>query len=158
MFDNILVPVDFAPKNHGALAVARGLAGAGQITLLHVIERIDGDLREEARAVGSDERGHGREPGSGDPDEDLDRFYERLEERAQERMEAMVAELGDRRVATRIVYGQRARTIVETAGELGCDLIVMSSHRVQSTRPAADWISISHKVAILASCPILLVK
>ena len=158
MFDNILVPVDFAPKNHGALATARRLVGAGQITLLHVIERIDGDLRDEAEVDGPEAGKHQRAPAGVDADDDLDRFYERLEERARERMEAMAAELVGCRVATRIVYGQRARTIVETAGELGCDLIVMSSHRVQSKRPAADWISISHKVAILASCPILLVK
>lgn len=156
MFDNILVPVDFAPKNRGALAVARQLAGDGRITLLHVIERIDGDLKEDGRAgPGVHEAPH--DP-PGETDVDLDRFYERLEERARERMETMAAELGESRVSTRIVYGQRAHTIVECAGELGCDLIVMSSHRVQSERPAADWISISHKVAILASCPILLVK
>lgn len=153
MFQNILVPVDFAPKNHGALAVARGLVGEGQVTLLHVIERIDGDLRESAAKPSE----RPREPGN-EGDDELDRFYERLEERARERMEAMVAELGDRRVATRIVYGRRAHTIVETAAELGCDLVVMSSHRVRSEQPAADWISISHKVAILAGCPILLVK
>jgi len=153
MFDNILVPVDFAPKNHGALAVARELAGGGQVTLLHVIERIDGDLRDDDPT-----RMHNPRAVDGEVDEELDRFYERLEERARERMETMLAELGDRRVATRIVYGRRAHTIVETAAELDCDLIVMSSHRVSSAQPGADWISISHKVAILAGCPILLVK
>ena len=163
MFDNILVPVDFAPKNHGALAVACELAGQGRITLLHVIERIDSDGSE--RSDGSDvsaRPGSAVDHAGGEGDEELDRFYERLEERSRERMDEMLAELGaglgGSHVATRIVYGHRARTIVDTAAELDCDLIVMSSHRVQSVRPAADWISISHKVAILAGCPILLIK
>lgn len=139
MFSQILVPVDFTAKNEAALAVARELAttSGGNVTVLHVIERID----EEA-------------------DEELDRFYERLEERARERMEPTLAALGDGGLTTssRVVYGSRAHTIVETARDLACDLIVMSSHRVQSERPGADWISISHKVAILSPCPILLVK
>jgi len=139
MFRQILVPVDFTPKNKAAIDVARYLAtaGRGAITLLHVIERIDEDL-----------------------DEELGRFYERLEEKARERMEDALATIAGEAFAasSRIVYGRRAQTIVETARDLACDLIVMSSHRVQADRPSADWVSISHKVAILASCPILLVK
>jgi len=138
MFRQVLVPLDFTPKNEAAVAVARSVTTVdGTLTLLHVIERIG----EET-------------------DGELDAFYARLEERSGERMTAMLAGLADAPFATRsrIVYGRRAQAIVEVARDLGCDLIVMSSHQIAPDRPASDWISISHKVAILAPCPILLVK
>ena len=138
MFRNVLVPLGFTEQNREAVAVARRVTIAdGTLTLLHVIERID----EEA-------------------DAELDAFYTRLEERSGERMAAVLGELASEPFAShsRIVYGRRAQTIVECARDLGCDLIVMSSRRIDSDRPGSDWISISHKVAILAPCPILLVK
>lgn len=146
MFHDILVPVDLSDKNLTAVDVAAGLAahvplgGSNpRLTLLHVIETIDHV-----------------------PYEELEDFYDTLQEKA----EAGLVELADRaadqagtaEVRRRVVYGHRARSIVDFATQEGCDLIVLSSHRVDPERRGEDWATISHKVAILAPCPVLLVK
>ncbi|NIQ57073.1 MAG: universal stress protein, partial [Gammaproteobacteria bacterium] len=48
-----------------------------------------------------------------------------------------------------IRYGKRAPEIVEHAEEMGADLIVLSSHRVDREEPGLTWATISYKVAIL---------
>jgi len=139
MFRRLLVPVDFTPKNERALRQARELAEltAGEITLVHVVETLEDEI-----------------------DTDLEGFYERLEAKAAERMEASLELLGEGSFARRsaIVLGHRARAIADFAEAERADVIVLSSHRVDPDRPGADWMTISHKVAILARCPVLLVK
>ncbi|HLF57409.1 MAG TPA: universal stress protein [Thermoanaerobaculia bacterium] len=139
MFRRTLVPVDFTPKNERSLAVASELAAGegGELLLLHVVETLEDEL-----------------------DDDLDAFYRRLAERAQERLNALLARLGEAAFARRgeVVLGHRARAIVAYAEREQVDLIVLSSHRVDPDRPGSDWVTISHKVAILARCPVLLVK
>jgi len=138
MFRRILVPVDFTPKNERALARARQLAelAAGEVTLVHVVETLEDEL-----------------------DTDLASFYRRLEAKAEERMAPTLAGLGDT-IAKRsaIVLGHRARAIADFAEHERIDLIVLSSHRVDPDKPGHDWMTISYKVAILARCPVLLVK
>jgi nucleotide-binding universal stress UspA family protein len=141
MFHHVLVPVDLTAKNRSAVDVAGELAelagDEGRITLLHVIETIDHV-----------------------PFEELEDFYSTLQEKA----EAGLAELAGSlppltgEVRWRVVYGHRARAIVEFAEEASCDLVVLSSHRVDPERRGEDWATLSHKVAILAPCPVLLVK
>jgi len=141
MFSDVLVPVDLTAKNRTAVDVAGELAiqagAAGRVTLLHVIETIDHV-----------------------PFEELEDFYSTLQEKAEAGLAALAASLpplpGE--VRQRVVFGHRARAIVEYAEEAGCDLVVLSSHRVDPERRGEDWATLSHKVAILAPCPVLLVK
>jgi len=139
MFRKILVPVDFTPKNERALRQARELAeiSHGEILLVHVVETLEDEL-----------------------DDDLRGFYAKLEAKAEGRMRPLVEKLGDGSFSARstIVLGHRARAIVECAGRERAEVVVLSSHRVDPDRPGADWMTISYKVAILARCPVLLVK
>jgi nucleotide-binding universal stress UspA family protein len=139
MFRKILVPVDFTPKNERALRQARELAAltSGEITLVHVVETLEDEL-----------------------DTDLAGFYRRLEAKAEAKMAPTLASLGESGFSKRsaIVLGHRARAIADFAEDEKIDLIVLSSHRVDPDKPGHDWMTISYKVAILARCPVLLVK
>ena len=138
MFHKILVPLDFTDENRAALDLAREMTDRydAEIRLLHVIETI-ADV----------------------PFEEMRDFYERLERRARTRLEEAAANLANpEAVPQDVVYGRRAETIVSYAAENGMDLILLSSHRVGPERPLNAIGSISYKVAVLAECPVLLVK
>lgn len=138
MFRKILVPVDLTEKNRRAVDMAGELASPvdGTVTLLHVIEPLDL------------------------PFEELQDFYERLESRAAERMAELAVRLRESglEIDQHVVYGERAREIVEYAREEAFDLVVMSSRRVDPESDRNQLGTISHKVAILAQTPLLLVK
>lgn len=139
MFDRILVPVDLTEKNRVAVEAAAELAGqsGGEICLLHVVETIE-DV----------------------PFAELEDFYDRLQERAEAAMEPMATELrgAGLEVHRRILFGKRAPEIVRFAEEWGADLILLSSHPIDPDSPQLPWATISYRVAILARCPVLLVK
>lgn len=146
MFHKILVPVDFTEKNEAALRVAVESAGpkaeggedsASEVTLLHVIEIIEHiDFQE------------------------MEGFYRGLEARATAKMFALEERFraAGARVRHEVVFGKRAETIVRYAEEHDADLIVLSSHKVDREHPALGWGSISYRIAIVANCPVLLVK
>jgi nucleotide-binding universal stress UspA family protein len=138
VFSNILVPVDLTDKNRRAVDVARALATRfdARITLLHVIETIDL------------------------PFDELEEFYERLERKAATGMEEFAAPILAAGVPVErcVAYGSRSREIVRHTDEHGVDLVVMSSRLVDPGNPSQDWATVSHKIAILARCPVLLVK
>lgn len=138
MFQELLVPVDLTDKNRRAIEVARDLALelGGRVTLLHVIETLDL------------------------PFEELEDFYRRLERNAEERMGRLAEPLRAAGVSFRqqVTYGRRAEEVVEWAEEGGTELIILGSHRVDLEAPGAGWATLSYKVAILAQCPVLLVK
>ncbi|MEE8446295.1 MAG: universal stress protein [Gemmatimonadota bacterium] len=138
MFQRILVPVDLTQKNTHAVETARDLAAesGGTVTLLHVIETLDL------------------------PFEELEGFYARLEEKARRAMEEMAEPLQEAGLsfARRVSYGRRAEEIVDFAAEEDSDLIILSSHRIDLENPGSSWTTLSYKVAILAQCPVLLVK
>lgn len=142
LFRKILIPVDFTEKNEAALEAALQTAlqpgdENAEITLLHVIETIEHIEFEEM----------------GD-------FYRGLETRAAARLGRMEERFrqGGIRVYHDILYGKRAETIVHHAEERGMDLIVLSSHQVDRDHPALGWGTISYRIAIVARCPVLLVK
>jgi hypothetical protein len=58
----------------------------------------------------------------------------------------------------RIVYGPRARSIIDFAADLEPDLMVLSSRRVDPEHPVDSWPSLSHQVAFFSQSAVLLVK
>lgn len=139
MFKHILVPTDLTEKSQKAfdIAVEMALRDEKRITLLHVIETIEGA-----------------------GDEEFESFYGRLAKRAERVMDEMVNRSLDKDliVEKRLVYGNRAREIVRFADENGIDLIVLSSHKIDRSNPSEGWGTISYKVGILARCPVMMVK
>jgi nucleotide-binding universal stress UspA family protein len=109
----------------------------GMIHLLHVIETIPGFSVED-------------EP----------EFYGRLEKRASEHLEALSAPLRAKgiRFEGDVIYGPRAKTIIEEAGRIGADLLVIQSHRIDGERRGEGLGTLSHQVGLFATCPVLLVK
>jgi len=138
MFRHILVPVDFTPKNAGAISVATKLGRRNsEVTLLHIIETIENI-----------------------PIEEMKEFYGELDRKARRdmaKLEKTAAQSG-RRVNSKVLYGKRVEEIVRFVMEKSVDLIVMSSHRPNPDNPARDFGTISHRVAILSPCAVLLVK
>ena len=57
-----------------------------------------------------------------------------------------------------VVYGRRASEIVAFAQGREVELIAMTSRALDPDKPETAWGSISHQVAILAGCPVLLLK
>ena len=138
-FRHILVPTDLTERTGKALELAGQLASrtAGRVTLLHVVETIEGLPRDE-----------------------LQPFYERLERKARKAMELLTQHASREApaVARVVVEGRRAEEIVRYAAANEVDLIVLASHRVKPSRIDRDWGTMSYKVGILAQCPVLLVK
>ena len=137
MFRRILVPVDFTRKNLRAVRLAAKLAAPrrGQVTLLHVIERID--FGDPAAYAG---------------------FYRKLESSANQKMKGLLAAAKGVSAKAEIRYGRRVDEILRTVAEQKIDLVVMSSHRLALRNPGENWGTISYKVGILSRCPVLLVK
>lgn len=138
MFQKILVPVDFTDKNEEALTVAGDLArrSGGEVTLLHVIETLDL------------------------PPDEVQEFYDRLETEAKAKMKAFAARLRDEDlpVVQRITFGKRVPEIVDYAETSDQELVIMDSHRLGPDHVEGGWMTISHRVAIFAPCPVLLLR
>jgi nucleotide-binding universal stress UspA family protein len=138
MYDNILIPVDLSSANEAVFETARELGDPARtdIMLLHVIETLQDD-----------------EPG------EMDDFYEELRQEADEKMTAWAAEIAEDGFAVEatITYGERGPEITRVADEENVDLIVQRSHVV--TRDDETNVgTVSHQVAIFASCSVLLVR
>jgi universal stress protein A len=136
-FRHILVPTDLTERTEKALQLASKFAGpqAGRITLLHVIETIEGLEFKELKALCAG-----------------------LERKARRRMSAMARRNKRSEPACAVEYGRRAEEIVRFATANDVDLIVLASHRVNLSAVGRDWGTISYKVGLLAQCPVLLVK
>jgi nucleotide-binding universal stress UspA family protein len=139
MFSRLLVPLDFTDQNEPAIAIAIETArrDGAEVTLLHVIETIDHMDFEE-----------------------MSDFYRRLEARAAAKLAVLTERFAAAGVRARyeIVFGKRAQSILQQAVSDKTDLIVLSSHRVDREHPALGLGTISYQVAIIARCPVLLVK
>lgn len=136
---NILVPTDLTPKSAKALEFALKVCteGENRISLIHVIETIDDADGEEFQP-----------------------FYDKLTQRASQKMDEIIGRMqsGKGNIHTQILYGDRTREIVRFAEENAVDLIVLSSHSIEKAQAAEGWATISYRVAILAPCPVLMVK
>jgi nucleotide-binding universal stress UspA family protein len=139
MFMNILVPVDLSDTHQRAIEIAGRLAHAsdGQVTLLHVVEVIPGLWVDEERD-----------------------FYDRIEAAAMDHLTRLGRQLEETPVPRReeVIFGSRAEEIVRYTMEVGIDLIVLTSHRIDLKNPGAGWGTLSYKISVLSQCPVLLVK
>ncbi|HAK52884.1 MAG TPA: hypothetical protein DCM54_13415 [Gammaproteobacteria bacterium] len=54
--------------------------------------------------------------------------------------------------------GSRSRTVTEFAHENNVDLIIVSSHPIEKVQSARSMASVSYQVAVLATCPVLLLN
>ena len=139
MFRNILVPVDLTDRHERALAIAAEFAAhsGGQVTLLHVVQVVQGL------------------PPETDPD-----FYRRLEDLSRRHLDGLLERLRGEAVEGRAVVrvGDRGPEVCRFAREAGTDVMVLSSHLVDPAAPGADWLSLSYLIGIGAPCPVLLVK
>ncbi len=140
MFKHVLIPLDFTDRGDAAIEISCELAASSQsrVTLLHVIETIDSA-----------------------PNEEVEEFYRNLERRARRMLTRLQADLAHQQIAAEITValGKRAEEIVRFAADHEVDLIVMSSRPVDpETGTPRPWPTVSHRVAVLAPCPILLVR
>ena len=139
MFSRILVPLDLSDRNEIAVETAAELARAseGSIVLLHVIEEI----------------------GDGPADE-LEAFYSGLRRRAESALGEWRARLERKEITVeeRIRMGRRGPEVVRCAQEERCDLVVLRSHVLDRGEPIRGIGTVSHQVALAASCPVLLVR
>ena len=139
LFKRILIPLDFTDKNLRALEVARQLAvqNKASVALLHVIETVEHV-----------------------PFDELKSFYKKLEDEARARMALPSSMFLEKNLVVdpEIVYGKRAEEIVRYAMANQVDLIVLSSHKIGPEQASHGWPTISYRVAVLAQCPVLLVK
>ncbi|MFH2044428.1 MAG: universal stress protein [Pseudomonadota bacterium] len=138
-FKNILVPCDLTKSSQKALdiAISMILKDMGEITLIHVIEKIEGI-----------------------EDEDLISFYQKLKTRAQKKMDEIALEYKNHGipVKTEITIGKRVPDILRAVQEHKIDLIILKSHKIEEVRTGEGWATISYKIAILAPCPVMMVK
>jgi nucleotide-binding universal stress UspA family protein len=134
----ILIPLDLSERSSRALdAAARVADPACIITLLHVIAEIEGV-----------------------PADELADFYAGLRAHAEPILQRRAEQLAALGLQSRIeiTVGRRGAEILREAEEQGSDLIVLSTHRVDPGRPGGGLGTLSHQVALLAPCDVLLVR
>ena len=139
MFKTILIPLDLTDKHDRVLQCAAELAQAsdGRVILVHVVEMIDGIQ----------------------PDEERD-FFGRLEKSAELHLERHAQMFQDQQIPVerRVLFGRRVRDVAKFAADVNADLILVTAPRLDPDQPAGGFASLSWKIALLASCPVLLVK
>ena len=140
MFDKILVAIDGSDTSLKALDKAMLLAEQKQseITLLAVGKIF---LFPSAVVI------------------DINLIREALEEQYDEVLKDAQARVNEKGIASKIVYreGDPAQQILEFANEGDYDLIIMGSRGLGGFKEVILG-SVSHKVAQLARCPVLIVK
>ena len=105
------------------------------VTLLHVIETVENV-----------------------PFEELKDFYEQLEAKAESVLRSLEGNFQKCKIETQraIVFGNRLEQIIKFAGTDKTDLIVLASHMPDENLEKPRWGSLSHRVAILAPCSVML--
>ena len=140
-FEHILVPVDFTGKNRAALDIAFEMAQQNQArtSLLHVVEQIDV---------------------APDGDDELNRFYEQLVQRADTDLETMTQPFSGAGldVEHKVRVGKRVREIIRFVEQHKVDLVVLSSHPIDLARPGPSMATVSYQVSLFCRCPVLMVK
>ena len=139
MYRNILIPVDLSEKGAVAVAAATDVAvpKEASITLLHVIETLQDVEYEE-----------------------LEAFYRRIKENAEKTLGDWTDELSARgfEASAEIVFGRRGPEILRYADERDVDLIVMTSRALDRANPSEGFGTLSHQLAALSRCSVLLAR
>jgi nucleotide-binding universal stress UspA family protein len=139
MFKHILLPSDLTERNRKAMdiAVEMALENEAAVTLLHVIETVEGAESEDFR-----------------------KFYKQLGARAGKTLDKLISEYGREglSIEKQIIYGKRVYEILNFADAHNVDLIIMSSHELDPGNATESWGTISFKVGVLSHCPVMLVK
>jgi len=139
MYKHLLLPLDLTEKHARVVATAAELAAqsGGRVTLLHVIELIQGLAREDDLA-----------------------FYGRLEQRAKAHLDKMGAPFTIKQIPWQavILVGNRLEATVRYAKEQGNDLTVLTSPTFDPANPAISWGSLSFKLSVLSPTPVLMVR
>ncbi len=139
MFKHILIPTDLTDRSVETVDVIQQLVGDNsvKITLLHVVQQIPETSADEFRE-----------------------FYNLLEQRSGEKLGALAGRLEspDIEIDQHVTYGRPAVDIAAFAETHAVDLIALASHKVDPTQPGRGWGTMSYKIGMLASCPVLLVK
>ena len=139
MFERILVPLDFTPKNKAALEAAFELARVheSETMLLHVVFAPDASLVGE-----------------------LASFYAKLVAKAERKLAAPLKrfEKAGLTVRAKVVTGDTLAEIRREAVRGKADLVVLASHRIDPRPGLHDWGTVSYKAAVVCPCPVLLVK
>ncbi len=139
MFKHILVPTDLTERDRKAMEIAVEMARCTtlKITLLHVVETI-----EDADT------------------EDFRKFFKQLGKRAEAKLDILIDKYRKEglEIEKQVLLGRRVFEILNFAAHSGVDLIIMSSHRLDSDNYSEGWGTISFKVGVLSHCPVMLVK
>lgn len=139
-YKNILVPLDFSDPSSEILSSAmRVCAEDGKITLMHVVEHLP-VVTESTFGVYPHRK-------------DMDQL-KRLSGR---KLEAYARQHSGANMEVLVTEGKPANAILEAAGELGADLLVMGTHG----RSRLDHLligSVAERVLRKATCNVLLVR
>jgi universal stress protein A len=140
LFRHLLVPLDLSMKNQRALDAALRLAKSedAKVTLLHVVQTLAQLPAKELRA-----------------------FYDKLGAESAKKLARSAERFRKAGLAVRAEVLFADSVLEETVGFVrakSVDLIVLTSHRVGAERSLRDWGTLSYKLAIVAPCPVLLVK
>ena len=140
LFTHILAPTDFSTHASHALSYAVGLARdcGANLTIVHAVE-----------SWGDRVRGH--------PSQELDdTVREHIREQALSGLEEFDTD-GIGAVHVESAAGRASLVITETAGRLGCDLIVLGTHGTSALEHALLG-STSEEVMRTAACPVFTIR
>ena len=139
MFKKILLPLDLSNKHQTALRTATELArqNNSEVILLHVVEEIPGLSREEEKD-----------------------FYSRLERTARCQLAHLESQFTRDKIPcrTEVILGHRAVETARFAAQNKVDLILLTSPPFQREHTMVVLGSMTWKLGMIASCPVLLVK
>lgn len=139
MYKNILVPTDLTDKNEPAIREALSIAirSGGQLHLLHVLEKLGGEI-----------------------DGELEAFYQKLASQADETLtrwqQHFQSEFPGVPIEKVIAVGKRVPEIIHCCEEEKIDLIVMAARTIRPEQKSFG--TLSHQVALFAPVSVLMVR
>ncbi|MBQ0712497.1 MAG: universal stress protein [Porticoccus sp.] len=139
MYKNILVPTDLADKSELSIHTALTMASQnhGSVQLLHVVEKV-GD----------------------DADEEIEDFYLKLAEKANQKLSdwqhRFKTDFVGVPIEITILVGKRAQEIIKFSQEKNIDLIVMTSRTFNKGEQGLG--TLSHQVSLFAPISVLVVR